>query len=293
MRTSDPVASAAAVAFGNAALNTGYMATQMDLLQSERVALRAMKLSGLDRSPALKARWQAATDSRGSFDTWLFEQMRKKVEVLPTRESGMMTISFTASDAKTAADVANAYVRAFIDVTLELRVEPAKRYADFFDDRVKQLRATLNAAQARLATYQQASGIVATDERLDVEVTRLSELSSQLSAWQAASADSRSRQQASSGPNGMPEVAADPVIIGLSSELARQQASGERNAPAPRREQPAASGSRSRRGSDALAARRRVAPLVGWLGSECTDEPVARRRSCARCWTSSAPRCCA
>ncbi|MEP6876521.1 MAG: chain length determinant protein EpsF [Burkholderiales bacterium] len=223
MRSSDPLASAAAAAFGNGALSTGYMATQMDLLQSERVTLRAMKLSGLDHSPVLKARWQAATDSRGSFETWLSEQMRKKVDVLPTRESGMMTISFTASDAKTAADVANAYVRAFIDITLELRVEPAKRYADFFDDRVKQLRATLNAAQAKLATYQQASGIVATDERLDVEVTRLSEMSSQLSAWQAASADSRSRKQASAGPNGMPEVAADPVLIGLSSELARQQ----------------------------------------------------------------------
>lgn len=31
MRSSDPLASAAAAAFGNGALSTGYMATQMDL----------------------------------------------------------------------------------------------------------------------------------------------------------------------------------------------------------------------------------------------------------------------
>lgn len=221
MRSSDPVVGAAVTAALGNAMGTGYMATQMDLVQSERVTLRAMKLAGLDHDATLKARWQEETDGRGSYETWVVERMRKKQEVLPTRESGVMTISFAAPDAKVAADVANAYVQAFIDTTLELRVEPAKRYTEFFDQRVSQLRAALNAAQVRLSTYQQANGLVATDERLDVETARLSELSSQLSAWQTASADSSSRQQTAKGV--LPEAASDPVLIGLSGELARQE----------------------------------------------------------------------
>lgn len=223
MRSPDPLASAAVAALANAT-GTGYMATQIDVVQSERVIRRVIKLVGFDHDPAMRQRWQDATDGRGSYEAWLADQLQKKLEILPTRESGVMSISFTASEPQAAADIANAFVRAYVDTTLELRVEPAKRYGDFFDDRSKQLRDALNAAQSRLSAYQQTNGIVATDERLDVETARLSELSTQLSAWQAASADSRSRQQASAGgANSMPEAALDPVIIGLSSELARQQ----------------------------------------------------------------------
>ena len=223
MRSPDPLASAVAAAALGSAMGSGYMQTQSDVVQSERVTRRVIRLTQLDHDPAWRQRWREATDEKGSFEAWLVEQLQKKLEVQPTRESGVMQISFIAPDAQLAADIANAYVRAYIETSVELRVEPAKRYGDLFDDRVKRLRIALSEAQTRLSTYQQSSGVVATDERFDVETARLAELSSQLSAWQVASADARTRQSANSAKREVPEAAADPVLIGLNSELARQQ----------------------------------------------------------------------
>lgn len=120
--------------------------------------------------------------------------------------------------------MANAIVRAYIDTTLELRVEPARQYNDFFDERSKQLRVALEAAQSKLSRYLQANGIAASDERIDVESLRLSELSSQLVALQSANAESGSlEKQASVNADKMAEVFNHPAVAALTAELARQQ----------------------------------------------------------------------
>lgn len=220
MRSPDPLAGTVL----GTMLGSGYMATQMDLLQSERVTRRAIASLGLDRDRTLQERWQEATDGHGDFQAWLAEQMQRKLDVQPTRESGVMSITFTARDPQMAATTANAFMQAYIDTTLELRVEPAKQYSDFFDERARQLRLALEEAQAKLSTYQQASGIVVSDERLDVENLQLVELSSQLVALQAASAESGSReQQASVNADKMTEVFSHPAVAALNAELSRQQ----------------------------------------------------------------------
>lgn len=205
-------------------LVSGYMATQMDVVQSERVVRRAIAALGMERDTAMKSRWQNATGGQGNFQDWLTEEVQRKLNVQPTRESGVMSIIFTATDPAAAAATANAIVRAYIDTTLELRVEPARQYNDFFDERAKQLRADLDAAQAKLSSYLQANGIAASNERIDVESLRLSELSSQFVALQSVNAESGSlEKQASVNPDKMAEVFNHPAVAALTAELARQQ----------------------------------------------------------------------
>src|SRR5437868_10421144 len=50
---------------------SGYMATQVDVIQSERVALRAISALKLEQSKSLQDRWKQATDGKGSFPSWL------------------------------------------------------------------------------------------------------------------------------------------------------------------------------------------------------------------------------
>jgi hypothetical protein len=78
--------------------------------------------------------------------------------------------------------MANAFVQAYMDTALALRVNPARQYSGFFDQQVKDARDALEKAQAKVSAFQKAKGIIATDERLDVENARLNELSSQLVA---------------------------------------------------------------------------------------------------------------
>lgn len=203
-------------------MTPSYMATQVDIIQSDRVAQRVLKMLRLDQSPQMREQWQEDTDGAGSFDAWLAERLQKKLEVKPQRESNVINVAYTAVDPQFAAVVANAFVKAYIDTSLELRVEPAKQFATMFEEQLKQARNSLEAAQSKLSEYQRQKGIVATDERMDVENARLLELSSQLVALQSQSADSRSRKQ-QAGANS-PEVLSNMVVASLKADLSRQEA---------------------------------------------------------------------
>jgi len=144
--------------------------------------------------------------------------------VRPSRESSVVSISYTGSDPVFVATIANAFAQAYIETTLELKVEPARQYAQWFNERTKGLRDELEAAQRRLSSYEQEHGIIATVGRLDVETARLAELSSQLVAVQGQRADSRSRQSQAGAADSMQEVMQNPLISGLKADTARAEA---------------------------------------------------------------------
>jgi succinoglycan biosynthesis transport protein ExoP len=206
----------------------GYMATQVDIINSDRVAQRVVQLIKLDEVPAFKKQWQESTQGRGSVTAWLGDLIQQRLEVKPSRESNVINIAFSWPDSKAAALFANTYAKAYIDTSLELKVDPAKQYATWFDERGKQVKETLGTAQKKLSDYQREKGIVASDERLDVENARLNELSSQLVSIQAQRSDTQSRQRQTSGnKDNLPEVLQSPLIAGLKSDLAKAEARRE------------------------------------------------------------------
>lgn len=211
-----------------------YMAAQMDIIASERVARLVISDQHLADKPAAgnvsderRQRWQSDTGGQGDYIAWLSEELRKNLEVRPAKESGVIRIFYTAPDREEAARMANAYVKAYSDTALQLRVEPARQHSNFFDERSRQLRERLEVAQARLSDYQRSNGLIAvgSEDRLDIETTRLNELSTQLTQLQGLAGESNSRQaQARSAGDRTPEVIANPNIAGLNAELSRQQA---------------------------------------------------------------------
>lgn len=200
----------------------GYIATQIDIIESERVIGKAISNLRLQQNAQLREQWREATKGNGSFDAWLAGLIAKGLDVKPARESSVITVSYTAVDPGFSAAMTNALVQAYIDTTLELRIEPAKQFNRLFDEQAKAARERLETAQTKLSLYQKAKGLVTTDERLDVETARLNELSAQVVALQSLSADAMSRR-AQSGVNS-PEVLANPVVAGLRTDYSRQQA---------------------------------------------------------------------
>lgn len=203
-------------------LSPAYMATQVDVLESDRVAQRVVRNLKLAENPQVRAQWQEATNGEGSIEQWLSETFKAAMSVKPSKESNVINVSYKSRDPRFAAALANAFVQAYVDTTLDLRVDPAKQYSTFFDVRAKELRDGLEKAQTRLSAFQKEKGIIATDERFDVENYRLNELSSQLVGVQGLSAESTSRQ-AHAG-NSMAEVLNNPLIANLKIDLSRGEA---------------------------------------------------------------------
>ena len=208
------------------AVMPSFMATQVDILTSDRVTLRVIRDLKLLDNPQLRAQWLDEADGKGVIEQWLVDVLQKKLDVKPSRESNVISIAYKSPDPRFAAGLANAFAQAYISTTLELKVDPAQQFKKFFDAQTKDAREAVERAQAKASAFQRAKGIIASDERLDVETMRLNELSSQLTQLQAVSAESTSRQGQAQGAQGdrMQEVLNSPLIGGMKAELARNEA---------------------------------------------------------------------
>ena len=207
-------------------LTPSIVETQVDIIQSDRVAARVVRNLNLGQNPQVRAQWMDSTNGEGDFELWLAELFRKNLDVRPSRSSGVVSVSYSAPDARFAAALANAFSKAYLEIAVELRVDPAKQYTAFFDSRAKEAREGLEKAQAKATAYQRENSIIATDERLDIETARLNELSTQLVMLQGQSSESgiRQTQAQSSGADKMQEVLASPVIGALKADLSRAEA---------------------------------------------------------------------
>ena len=200
----------------------GYMATQIDIISSKNVALRVVDALRLASVPAVIQQFREANEGRGSVRDWLADLLLKKLDIVPSRESSVVEISFRGADPVFAAAVANAFADEYQKITVQLKTEPAKKASTYFNEQTKQLRDNVEAAQARLSKYQQEKGIVSLDaNRVDVELSRLSDLSAQLVGAQSAAMEGNSRQAAANASAlGSPDVANNVLIQTLRSNLA-------------------------------------------------------------------------
>lgn len=196
----------------------GYMATQVDVIQSSTVAQKVVSELKLASSSGTHEQFMEATEGKGNINQWLGDLLLKKLSVEPSRESSIISIAFTGSDPRFSAVIANAFAKAYIETSLDLRVEPAKQTAAWFDQQIIELRKNLDDAQQKLTAYQREKGIVESDERLDVETRRMGELASQMVAAQSAAFDAGSRTRDSGS---MPEVINNPVVQGLKAQVSQ------------------------------------------------------------------------
>ncbi|MEW6370568.1 MAG: chain length determinant protein EpsF [Pseudomonadota bacterium] len=204
----------------------GYMATQIDIISSKNVALRVVDRLRLATNPAVISQFQEATDGRGTVRDWLADLLLRKLDIKPSRESSVVEISFKGADPAFAAAVANAFAEEYQNVSVRLKTEPMKKASAYFNEQTKQLRDNVETAQARLSKYQQEKGIVSLDNnRVDVELERLNDLSSQLVAAQAMAMEATSRERMAGGGNAQsPDVTNNPLVQNLRVALAAAEA---------------------------------------------------------------------
>lgn len=189
---------------------TGFMQTQIDIINSQKVARKVIRDLGLANRAELREQFVGETNGQGTIEDWLIDEVLRKMTV-DTSQSSIIHIAYGSSNPTFSAMVANAFAKAYMATALELRVEPSRQTAAWFEDQIKVLRDNVDKAQARLTAFQKEKGIVGVDERFDVETMALSNL-----ATQAA----RTGLPADGGGN----PASTPMAQSLRSELVRSEA---------------------------------------------------------------------
>ena len=232
------------------------ISTQTDIIGSPAVALKVVETLQLEKNPRAKEllagagllalareavastqEWvvgllpgEAVERPAMSLKDWMANRLLRELRLKSNRDSRVIRISYASSDPEFAATVANAFVKAYLDTILQMRTRPAKQSSQWFDEQMKDLKRTLEEAEAKLAKFQQEKGIVASDERLDVETGRLGELSAQLAVAQSLSYESLARQRhlreflSKGGGEPPAEVSTSPVVQQLRAGVAEREA---------------------------------------------------------------------
>jgi chain length determinant protein tyrosine kinase EpsG len=226
VKSPDPVAGSVLPAH----LLASYIATQVELIGSERVALRVVEKLALHQRPE----WIDAYQSREvkgdeSIELFVARSILRGLKVRPSKDSNLLDVSFTARDRKDVAPLANAFVDAYVEETVDIRVGPARQTREFFEGQAKQYRETLQKATTRLNEFRASRGLTTTDEREDIENLRLQQLQTQLTDAQNARIDASRRGDSASaarrsGTGDVTEVLGNPLIQSLKGELARSEA---------------------------------------------------------------------
>ncbi len=199
-----------------------YMATQVEIIKSERVASRVVKMLGVERSPAAVQQWRDATSAKIPLERYFAGLLQGGVSVEPLNGSNIINVRFSAQDPIFAQAAANAFAQAYMDISVELRIAPARQSVAFLEDQTKVLRNNLEAAQTRLSKFQQEKGIVVSDERFDQENARYQGLVSQLGAAQGERIETDTRAR-NSGAETSPDVLSSGAIGSLKGQLATAQ----------------------------------------------------------------------
>lgn len=205
-----------------AQLMPGYTATQVDIISSPGVALKVVEALDLADEKYLQDRFLEEAEGKGNLSDWIASRLIKRLKVVPSRESSVITLTFSDDDPKMAATIVNQFAATYQSVSNQLKVDPSKSAATYFNEQLRILRTNLENAQNALSEYQKTNGIVSADNRADVESVRLGELSSQLVLVQSQVAEATSRRNQTLGNRALtsPEVIANPLVQRLKEQVA-------------------------------------------------------------------------
>jgi chain length determinant protein EpsF len=212
--TPDPVSS---MLYGGS--NPAQINTQIELMRSDRVAQRVIQNLKLTDLADIRSAW-ASAKSGLSIQEWLTDYIERGLDPkVLTPGSNVINIGYQSADPRFAATLANAYVQAYLETSIELRVDPAKQYSGFFTDQQKDARAALETAQNKLSAFQKEKGIIGTDDKFDLEMSRLTALTQELVAIQTARVDASTRQGQVGNASQLSEVLTNGTVNGLKSDL--------------------------------------------------------------------------
>jgi len=212
--------------------NTAYLATQIDIIRSLRVADEA--ITGMEESDRTQLAKEYISDYNANrlrepeYRQRLLEMIVGNLETTIGRESRVLSLSFTSTDPQLAALVANRFANAYIDTSLDLAVEPARRNVEWFDEQLIVLRDRVVDKQTKLTAYQKDKNIISYDERLNSALSRYEALAADLLEAQSRTNEVRSSQLGSEHPEYRRVIQQEQAIqSGLSEQEQRVFAAKE------------------------------------------------------------------
>lgn len=175
--------------------NKDFYQTQYELLRSRTLARRVIDQLGLRSSQTFAPQPQVSflADLRERVASWLpsdpgtsqgagpdedIESLfLENLSVSPVKNSRLVAIHFRGPDPVEAAAIANALAESFVNTSLERRYDAASYAKTFLEGRIELARANLDDSERRLIAYAREREIINLDDKLDILMSRLKDMS--------------------------------------------------------------------------------------------------------------------
>lgn len=227
-----------------------YLDTQIQILQSEGLAMRAIRALKLDRNPEFAGKQDQAAargtasqknpkpvgensslqeqldlaDPTGS-EASALQTFHRNLSVNPIRNSRLVEVSFASHDPRLAQAVTNTLVSQFIDQNYRDRYVTTMETSGWLSGQLNDLRQKVSESNQIVADYQKKYGLVESDERDAPLVQLMAEVSRQFSDAQAdrIQAEAYVRMIDLGQPDGIPSVRNDLIYQNLLTRYADVQ----------------------------------------------------------------------
>ncbi len=131
------------------------------LAKSNQVATNVVKRLGLANTPRAAAEYRASNSAGvADINQWMAAQIVANLDAKFTPGSNVVNITYKSPSAQQSAQLANAFLAAFIDAAIDNKGQAAQQTAQWFDPQIEKLRVELEKARENLATYQREANLL-------------------------------------------------------------------------------------------------------------------------------------
>jgi polysaccharide biosynthesis transport protein len=173
-----------------------FLQTQVDLLQNNNLAWETAQQLGLANLPEFN---RQAKRSPADADTPPSEAQAAEIRALKSRlkvnllpNSRLIEVSFTSTDPKVAARVANALVSNYVELSFRSKYDATRHATAWMEQQLDELKAKVEKSQQDLVDYERGKSIAEIGDKQNIVQQRLADLSKDLTAAQTDRANKES-----------------------------------------------------------------------------------------------------
>jgi capsular exopolysaccharide synthesis family protein len=195
-----------------------YIATQVEILQSETLAFQTIKSLDLGRYPEFGgtpgAKIAAAPGESASPRPAILSAFLGRLRVRRVPNSQLVEVTFEGADPKLTAQIVNAHLQNYIEQNFRSKYDATTQASTWLSSELEELRVKVqNSEDARIA-YERENQIWQIDEKQDITTQKLADLSRAVTDAQTALSEKEAlyRMAASGNVDALPAVRENVVI---------------------------------------------------------------------------------
>ncbi len=185
----------------------------------------AFRLIGVVQADYIPEEQEAAKDDLPK-DERIATVVTGGINIEPMKESRIIDISYTSPNPELARQIVNAIVKAYIEKTLEMKMESSGYTIKWMTQKADEERARLRQSEAVLQEYMKAQNIVTMENRLAITPQKIGELNSQLTRAETRRKELEAIYEKVKAVNGnynaaesIDRIASDPAIQALRNRI--------------------------------------------------------------------------